>query len=176
MSIQQNIKVASDAVIFGYDETGLYLLLIERKKATNGKSWAVPGGFVEDKETPEQAAIRELKEETGVKVNFAKQFHSFGEVKRDPRFRVISIAHYLLVKKNNHQPKGNDDAKSAQWISAKSIPELAFDHNEMVEMALEELKKSISSLNIDCIDDNPTLEDVKVIAKAIKNAQKRNRK
>ncbi len=63
---------------------------------------------MEDNETPENAAIRELQEETGVKVKFLKQFYAFGEVKRDPRFRVISIAHYLLMNKHNVIPKAND--------------------------------------------------------------------
>lgn len=165
--IQQNIKIAADAVVFGYDETGLHLLLIERKKASNGKSWAVPGGFIEDKESPEAAAVRELKEETGVSVKFMQQFHTFGDVKRDPRFRVISIAHYILMKKGNSQPKGNDDAKSAQWVSMKDLPDLAFDHNEMVKIAFSQLQKSISSLNIDCFTEDPTLEDVKLISKLL---------
>lgn len=167
MSIQQNIKVAADAVVFSFDETGLHLLLIERKKATNGKTWAVPGGLIEDKETPENAAVRELKEETGVTVKFMTQFHTFGEVRRDPRFRVISIAHYILMKKNGVNPKGNDDAKSAQWVSMKELPEMAFDHYEMVKMAFSYLQKSISSLNIDCFAEDPTLEDVKLISKLL---------
>ncbi|RFC54667.1 NUDIX domain-containing protein [Brumimicrobium aurantiacum] len=167
MSIQQHIKIAADAVVFSYDEKGLYLLLIERKKAEKGKDWAVPGGFIEDKETPEQAAIRELKEETGIKTKQIRQFHTFGEVKRDPRFRVISIAHYILMKRKGTQPQGNDDAKSAQWVNLKEIPELAFDHNEMVKMAFNQLQKSISSLNIDCIAEEPTLEDVKLISKLL---------
>lgn len=167
MSIQQNIKVAADAVVFAYDETGLYLLLIERTKATKGKSRALPGGFIEDKETPESAAIRELKEETGVSVRYMKQFGTFGEVKRDPRFRVISIAHYILMKKNGTQPKGNDDAKSADWILIKELPELAFDHNELVKIAFSQLQRSISSLSIDCIAEEPTLEDVKLISKLL---------
>jgi 8-oxo-dGTP diphosphatase len=165
LSIKQNIKLAADAVVFGYDETGLYLLLIERKKPANGKSWAIPGGFIEDNETPENAAIRELKEETGVDLKLMKQFHTFGAVKRDPRFRVVSIAHYLLMNKKNITPKANDDEKSAQWVNIKELPELAFDHNEMVKLAFHELQRSISSLSIDCMHETPTLEDVKLISK-----------
>lgn len=165
LSIQQNIKLAADAVVFGFDASGLYLLLIERKKSANGKSWAVPGGFIEDNETPEQAAVRELKEETGVSISFMKQFHTFGEVKRDPRFRVVSVAHYLLMNKSNITPKANDDAKTAQWVNLKELPDLAFDHNEMVKMAFHQLQKSISSLSIDCINETPSLEEVKLISK-----------
>ncbi|HZH87267.1 MAG TPA: NUDIX hydrolase [Brumimicrobium sp.] len=165
MSIKQNIKLAADAVVFGYDESGLYLLLIERKNPANGKSWAVPGGFIEDKETPESAAVRELKEETGVSLKFMKQFHTFGEVKRDPRFRVVSIAHYLLMNKKNINPKANDDVKTAQWVNIKELPDLAFDHNEMVKIAFHQLQRSISSLSIDCMNEAPTLEDVKLISK-----------
>lgn len=166
MSIHQNIKIAADAVVFSYDKSGLYILLIERKQAAKGKNWAVPGGFIENKETPENAAIRELKEETGINAPFMQQFHTFGEVKRDPRFRVISIAHFILMKKKD-SPKGNDDAKTAQWVNLKELPDLAFDHNEIVKMAFQELQKSISSLNIDCIAEEPNLEDVKLIAKLL---------
>lgn len=173
MSIQQNIKTAADAVVFGYDETGLHLLLIERKNPADGKSWAVPGGFIEDKETPENAAVRELKEETGVSLTFMKQFHTFGEVKRDPRFRVISIAHYILMDKKNIVPKANDDAKTAQWVNLNELPALAFDHNEMVSMAFHELQRSISSLSIDCMHKTPSFDDVKLISKHLSKVKLR---
>ncbi|HLW29743.1 MAG TPA: NUDIX hydrolase [Brumimicrobium sp.] len=165
MNIKQNIKLAADAVVFGYNESGLYLLLIERKEAARGIAWAVPGGFIEDNETPEKAAVRELEEETGISVNFMKQFQTFGEVKRDPRFRVVSIAHYILMNKKNSIPKANDDAKTAQWVNMKEIPILAFDHNEMVKIAFHELQRSISSLSIDCLNETPSLEEVRLISK-----------
>lgn len=164
----QNIKLAADAVVFGYDKTGIYLLLIERKHSARGVNWAVPGGFVEDSETTETAAIRELKEETGVVVKSMRQFQVYDAVKRDPRGRVVSVAHLVLMKKNNVNPKGNDDAKSAQWIAINNLPSLAFDHNEMVETAYNRLKRSIASLSIDCMNETPSMEEVKMISKLLK--------
>ncbi|WP_165779236.1 NUDIX domain-containing protein [Brumimicrobium salinarum] len=173
MGIQQNIKLAADAVVFSYDKSGLYLLLVERKKAVNNKKWALPGGFIEDNESPEKAAIRELQEETGVKVEFLKQFYTFGKVKRDPRFRVVSIAHFIIMKKEGVVPIGNDDAAKAKWILLNELPTLAFDHGEVVQMAFDHLQQSISSLSIDCIKETPTLEDVKLITKHLKKAQRK---
>ncbi|HLV42949.1 MAG TPA: NUDIX hydrolase [Brumimicrobium sp.] len=173
MSIKQNIKLAADAVVFSFDETGLYILLIERKNPANGKSWAVPGGFIEDNETPENAAVRELKEETGVSLKFMKQFQTFGEVKRDPRFRVVSIAHYILMNKKGVTPKANDDAKTAQWVNLKDLPALAFDHDEMVRIAFHKLQRSLSSLSIDCMNETPSLEDVKLISKHLNKVKLR---
>lgn len=164
----QNIKLAADAVVFGYDKTGIYLLLIERKHPARGCKWAVPGGFVEDDETTEAAAIRELKEETGVVVQLMRQFHTYDAVKRDPRGRVVSVAHLVLINKGNINPKGNDDAESAQWVAINNLPSLAFDHNEMVETAYNQLKRSIASLSIDCINETPNLEEVQMISKLLK--------
>lgn len=165
--LEQNIKVAVDAVCFGYDTTGIYLLLIERKHGNKGINWAVPGGFVEDNEELDFAAIRELKEETGITVKQMKQFYTFAGVKRDTRGRIISIAHYILMNKKGTNPKGADDAKTAQWVAIRDIPQLAFDHNEMVEIAYRNLQKSISSLQIDCMNETPTLEDVKLLGKLL---------
>lgn len=165
--LKQNILVAADAVVFGYDKTGLYVVLIERKHPDRGMSWALPGGFVEDDEDLETAAIRELEEETGVKVKFMKQFHTFGAVKRDSRKRVIAVAHYILIKKGGVNPRGTDDARTAQWVAIDKVPKLAFDHDEMLEMALDNLRKSVASLDIDCIHETPSLDDVKLLGKLL---------
>lgn len=166
--LNQNIKVAADAVVFGYDKAGLYLLLIERKYPNRGVSWAVPGGFIEDKEEFETAAIRELKEETGISIKRMKQFYTFGGVKRDTRGRIISVAHYVLMNRKGVKPVGADDAKTAQWVPIDELPPLAFDHDEMVERALNNLRKSISSFTIDCMNETPTLEEVKLLGKLLK--------
>lgn len=166
--LNQNIKVAADAVVFGFDNTGLFVLLIERKYPNRGVSWAVPGGFIEDKEEFEDAAKRELKEETGISVKRMKQFHTFGGVKRDTRGRIISIAHYILMHKKGTKPVGADDAKTAKWVPVQEIPPLAFDHDEMVEMALNDLRKSISSFNIDCMNEMPSMEEIKLLGKLLK--------
>src|SRR5688572_20893939 len=93
------IKVAVDAIVFGYSKAdGVSVLLIQRKYDPFKNTWAIPGGFVLEKESLEEAVRRELSEETGISVNFLEQLYTFGEPERDPRQRVISIAYFALVK------------------------------------------------------------------------------
>ncbi|MEX2483641.1 MAG: NUDIX hydrolase [Brumimicrobium sp.] len=139
MGINQNIKVAVDAVVFSIIDNQKQILLIERKHKAGENSWALPGGFIEDNETPLQAVSRELEEETGIIITHFKQLHAFGAVNRDPRFRVISIAHVATTDKRKHTLKANSDAKEARWFDIDKSPNLAFDHKEIVEMAVEQL-------------------------------------
>lgn len=167
MTIQQNIKLATDAVVFGYDKTGIYLLLIERKHPSRGISWALPGGFVENNESAEQAVVRELKEETSLSIKAMKQFHTFSEVKRDPRMRVVSIAYFILTDMKGAHPQAADDAKNVQWVLLSEIPPLAFDHSKIVALAIENLKKSVASFDIDCFNETPNLDQIKLIGKLL---------
>lgn len=141
---QQKIFVAADAMVF--DKTGehLKILLIKRRNDPFKGMWAFPGGFVEDDEELEDAAIRELEEETGVKLQAMKQLHAFGKVGRDPRFRTISVTHYAFVDSNDHPAKGGDDAAEAKWVNVKDITELAFDHVEILDYALQELVEELA--------------------------------
>src|ERR1044071_8057956 len=91
-----------DCVIFGVDEAELKVLLIQRGLAPFKGKWALPGGFVHVDETLDEAARRELSEETGLSKVFLEQLYTFGEVKRDPRERVVSVAYYALVKSAEH--------------------------------------------------------------------------
>lgn len=132
----QNIKVAVDAMVFAGTGDNLQLLLIKRKNPPYQGLWAIPGGFVEDDEELEAAAIRELEEETGLVVPAMQQLYAFGRVGRDTRFRTITITYYALI--DNATPVlGADDATEAQWLPVKGITELAFDHMEMLEMAIK---------------------------------------
>lgn len=134
--------VAADCVIFGYDGNTIKVLLILRANDPYKGKWAFPGGFMNMDETVEQCAARELEEETGLKDVIVKQFHIFSAVDRDPRERVISIAHYAVVKLS--EVKGCDDAENAQWFDFDEMPELAFDHEEMFCMALQLLIEKMS--------------------------------
>src|SRR5690349_20665449 len=87
-----------DCVVFGFDGDDLQVLLIRRGQAPFKDKWALPGGFVRVEETLDEAALRELEEETGLKKVFLEQLYTFGAVKRDPRARVVSVAYYALVK------------------------------------------------------------------------------
>ncbi|MCD4695754.1 MAG: NUDIX hydrolase [Bacteroidales bacterium] len=118
----------------------LEVLLIRRKNYPFEGMWALPGGFVDMNETLEKAAVRELKEETGLSGVELTQLFAFSTVNRDPRGRNIGIAFYGFTSQNNSKVKGGDDASEAQWFPVKKIPRLAFDHDEMIEMAYERMK------------------------------------
>lgn len=111
------------------------VLLIERGHEPFKGCWAFPGGFMNMDETTEQCAIRELEEETGLKVNEIKQIGAYSKVDRDPRGRTITVAYLALVDKPL-PVKGQDDAAKAQWFSIKNLPKLAFDHDEIIKDVL----------------------------------------
>ena len=133
--------VTADCVIFGFDGLSIKVLLIQRGIEPHKGKWAFPGGFMRINETAEECAQRELEEETGLKGVTVEQFHTFSDVRRDPRERVITVAHYALVRLS--EVKGGDDADVARWVSQSEIPTLAFDHDRILRMALERLKERI---------------------------------
>lgn len=130
-----------DIVLFGIDHQDLEVLLIKRKNEPFKDCWAVPGGFLEMEETVKEGALRELKEETGLTVSNLLELHSFSAIDRDPRERIVTIAHCALIKKANYNPKGSDDAKDACWFSLKNLPILAADHKEIIALAHRRLKE-----------------------------------
>ena len=142
MPIKQNILATVDTALFGYHpETGLSLLLIQRKNPPFQGNWALPGGFIDDGEDPFDAALRELEEETGVKVPAAWQYGAYGNPKRDPRGQTLSVAYYTLVNTTEFQPQAADDAADARWWPVNEIPETAFDHELLISDALDHLRQ-----------------------------------
>lgn len=133
--------VTADCVIFGFDGVAIKVLLIQRGIEPYKDKWAFPGGFMNIDETVEECAKRELEEETGLKTTSVEQFHTFSDVNRDPRERVITVAHYALVRLE--EVKGGDDARSAQWFAMNEIPSLAFDHDRILRIAVNRLKERI---------------------------------
>jgi 8-oxo-dGTP diphosphatase len=133
--------VTSDCVIFGFDGVAIKVLLIQRGIEPYKDKWAFPGGFMQIDETVEECAKRELEEETGLKTTSVEQFYTFSDINRDPRERVITVAHYALVRLE--EVKGGDDAMSAQWFAMNEIPSLAFDHDRILRMAVNRLKERI---------------------------------
>ena len=143
--------VTADCVVFGYDGKELRVLLIKRgaeKEASTTAyvgEWALPGGFldVEQDKTIAHTAQRELKEETGLKLGIKdfKEAATFSDIKRDPRERVITIAHYALVKLSEVQ--ADTDADKADWFSLSNIPHLAFDHDKILRVAFSRMKQDI---------------------------------
>lgn len=132
--------LAVDAVVFGLDGGALKVLLIERGLKPFKGQWALPGGFVKEHESLDAAVRRELEEEAGVRHVFLEQLYTFGEVKRDPRERVVSVAWYALVNLADHATRAATDAADARWFAAASPPPLAFDHAGILAMALERLR------------------------------------
>ena len=134
-------SVTADCVIFGFDGVAIKILLIQRGIEPFKGKWAFPGGFMKMDETAEECARRELEEETGLKNAAVEQFHTFSDVNRDPRKRVITVAHYALVKLSD--VNGGDDAASARWFAMDEVPSLAFDHDRILRMAVNRLKERI---------------------------------
>ena len=133
--------VTTDCVVFGINGQKLEILLIERGNKPFKGCWAFPGGFLNMDENATQGALRELAEETGLKLEHIKEFGTFSDVNRDPRERVISIAFYALTEKMDVQ--GGDDAAKAQWFALDEVPRLAFDHDLMLKKALQKLKEDL---------------------------------
>jgi 8-oxo-dGTP diphosphatase len=132
-----------DCVVFGLDEEDLKVLLIQRGIEPFQGKWALPGGFVRLDETLEDAARRELEEETGVRQVFLEQLYTFGAVDRDPRERVVSVAYYALVKLSDHRIRGATDARDAAWFAVSDVPPLAFDHDNILTVAVDRLKSKV---------------------------------
>ena len=130
-----------DCVVFGLDDDhDLKVMLIERDIDPFQGKWALPGGFVHLDESLEEAARRELWEETGIEKIFLEQLYTFGKVNRDPRDRIITVAYYALINLTEQNIKAKTDARNADWFSVKKIPKLAFDHEQILTIALTRLK------------------------------------
>lgn len=115
------------------------VLLIQRGNEPYKGCWAFPGGFMNMDETTEQCAIRELEEETGLKIDEVKQIGAYSRVDRDPRGRTITVA-YLAFVDSPVEVNGQDDAAKAEWFALSNLPELAFDHEEIMEEAKRIIK------------------------------------
>jgi 8-oxo-dGTP diphosphatase len=144
-SKNSSIQVAVDAIVFGYSKAdGVSVLLIQRKYPPFKDQWALPGGFVLEEESLEDAVQRELVEETGVKVAYLEQLYTFGDPNRDPRQRVISVSYFALVKSSLYQEvKASTDAEDVRWFNIKQLPKLAFDHQKIVDTAIERVRSKI---------------------------------
>jgi 8-oxo-dGTP diphosphatase len=139
MARQSDIFVTVDVVIFALRDDDLQVLLVRRKNPPFEDKWAIPGGFVRHEESLEDAASRELFEETGVRDVHIEQLYTFGTIDRDPRGRMVTVAYVALVPAPLALQAGTD-ASEAQWKSMYALPEMAFDHQEIVTYALKRLR------------------------------------
>jgi 8-oxo-dGTP diphosphatase len=143
-SMHSKFYVAVDCIIFGYDiaEKEIKLLLIKRSFEPAKGKWSLAGGFVNPDESLDAAATRVLSNLTGLKNVYMKQLHSYGDLERDPEARVISAAYWALIKIKDID-KELSDRNGAHWQSLKKLPQLIFDHQSMVENAMNELQTQI---------------------------------
>ncbi len=130
--------VTVDAVVFGECADNSYeVLLIERGSPPFKGHWALPGGFIDMEETLKESVVRELREETGIDSLELQQFYTFGNPGRDPRGRNITVAFWGKELKSRLVPKAGSDAKSYKWFNINKLPQLAFDHNEVIAKAIK---------------------------------------
>ncbi len=152
-----------DVVIFTLRENRLQVLLVQRGEPPFAGRWALPGGFVQIDESLEEAAGRELAEETGVQQAYLEQLYTYGDVGRDPRGRVVSVAYYALIPADAPvQAEGGSDARQARWFPVQGLPQLAFDHAEIVAYALRRLRYKVeyTAACFELLPDEFTLTEI----------------
>ena len=168
-----------DCVVFGLDKQDqLKVMLIQRNLPPFKDQWALPGGFVQLDESLEEAARRELREETGIENVFLQQLYTFGEVNRDPRSRVVTVAYYALVNLWEYRIEAATDASDAAWFPLKQLPPLAFDHDKIVQVALNQLKSKVrlEPIGFELLPKKFTLSQLQKLYEAVLGQQldKRN--
>lgn len=136
---QTRLLAAVDCIIFGFDGEVVKLLLIQRDFEPERGKWSLMGGFIQPKESPDNAAIRILKSLTGLEGVYLEQLHTFGDPSRDPLERTLSIAYFALIDIHQYEKQLSDEYH-AEWVPLNKIPDLIFDHKQMVKMAQEKLR------------------------------------
>lgn len=171
-------SVTVDLVIFTIAKNDLKVLLIRRGSEPFKNCWALPGGFVEIDESLEKAAARELKEEAGVTKVYLEQLYTFGDPKRDPRGRVISVSYFALVDAESQRIRAASDAAEAEWHSVFNSPKLAFDHKKILDYAVWRLRNKIewTTVGYELLPKKFTLSELQRVYEIIlqKPVDKRN--
>lgn len=140
--------IAVDDVIFTIDEGELKVLLIQTKKASLTGKWAVPGGMVHPNESVDAAAVRHLYDKTGVKGVYLEQLYTFGRVDRDPFGRVVSVSYFALLPSVRVELKTTERYSGIDWFSVGKLPSLAYDHSEIISLAVKRLRAKLEYTNI----------------------------
>ncbi|MBN1111347.1 MAG: NUDIX hydrolase [Bacteroidales bacterium] len=166
----QNIKLAVDAVVFGYKDDGLFVLLVKQKYGPFINQWVLPGGFVKHDEALIDAVYRELLEETNVELDYLEQLYTFGDdIKRDPRFRVVSVAYLGLVNPKRVSIKPDTDALDVAWFRVDNIEILPFDHKLIIDKGIERLQSKLNykPIGFDLLDDEFVFSDLENLYRTI---------
>lgn len=132
--------VTADCIVYHRNGDSIDVLLIKRKNEPYKACWAFPGGFINIDESAEEAAIRELREETGLEVDKIEQLKAYSNPERDPRERIITIA--FIAESDIKDVKGSDDAQEAKWFSIDELPPLAFDHEDILKDAIKRIRNN----------------------------------
>lgn len=174
----ESLRVTVDIVIFTIRERTLQVLLIRRGVPPFEGQYAIPGGFILAGESLEQAAKRELQEETGVHDVFLEQLYSFGDPARDPRGRIITVAYYALISSVRNSLAAGSDASEALWFPMGELPTLAFDHKQILEYALQRLQNKLeyTTVGFQLLPEKFTLGELQSVYETILGRQldKRN--
>jgi len=170
--------VTVDIVIFTLREASLQVLLVKRGVPPFAGQHAIPGGFLREGESLEEAALRELYEETGVRTVYLEQLYTFGDPGRDPRGRVITVAYYALVSSDKLTLVAGADAADAQWFRVDGAPPLAFDHKGILDYAVERLRNKLeyTTVGFQLLPEKFTLGELQAVYEAIlgRKLDKRN--
>ena len=171
-------SVAVDVLLFTIESGQLQVLLVQRGEEPFKDQWCLPGGFVKMKESLDEAAVRELEEESGVKNVYLEQLYTFGSPKRDPRTRVISVTYMALTTRFRWTLRASGDVYQAEFFPITDLPKLAFDHQDIFLYGLERLRSKLGYTNISfgLLPDQFTLTDLQKVYEVIlnKSLDKRN--
>jgi len=162
-------SVTIDCVVLGYDCNTVSLLLVNRKEVPFNNMWTLPGGFLFIDETPEESARRILSTKTGLDNLYLEQLYTFGEVKRDPRGRVLSIAYYALVDPRKFQLLAGNATNDVKWFAISKLPKIGFDHKQIIAVALNRLKAKVTyqPIGFELLDKKFTLTELQFLYECI---------
>ena len=144
----EQLSVTVDLVIFTVDDDALKVMLVKRAEEPFADRWSLPGGFLKISESLKEAALRVLKEKAGVENVYVEQLYTFGDLDRDPRARVITVAYFALIPWKQLAPPPSDKVTDLMWASVSRLPKLAFDHKDIVYYAVERLRAKAGYSNI----------------------------
>jgi 8-oxo-dGTP diphosphatase len=163
--------VTVDVVVLTVRDRRLEVLLVKRRHWPFEGMWAIPGGFVEPDESLEEAAMRELAEETGARDVYLEQLYTFGDPQRDPRMRVITVVYYALIRPDQLHMRAGDDASEARLFRAYDLPSLGFDHANILQYTLQRLRAKLeyTTIGFQLLGDEFTLSELQEVYQAILN-------
>jgi 8-oxo-dGTP diphosphatase len=164
-----HLRITVDIVIFTVRDRALQVLLVKRGIPPFKGQHAIPGGFIHEDESLDDAALRELNEEAGIRNVFLEQLYSFGDPQRDPRGRVITVAYYALISSDEPSPIPGGDAAEAAWFPVGKLPPLAFDHQRILDYGVERLRNKLeyTTVGFELLPQKFTLSELQAVYEAI---------